>query len=487
MPIPNQSAATYTYQAEPDSVDFDIITAASAGYGVASGCVCTAASSGSTLGVAVSSGSVHVGSKTPVAVTGVTVTPGAASGSAPRLDLIVVSNAGVVSVVAGTADATPEFPAVPASRTVLAAVSIPTSATSITNANIIDKRQIVDYNPAWGTTSTTTARGDHNHAGNYASTAHASTHAGDGSDPLLDMSPLRQTLTTGVGFIRRVAQATVPTSEMDTETQLTDWVEAFAWRPVRVQRSYWSTLEVPDTSLWGVDNQFALFPGTSTTPEKFGAPFTSTGTLSHPSPTVAHGFHTAMATAASANATASVASTDTRWVVGDAINPWTGFFMITRLCFPDASYANSGASTGSRIFCGLTDQSVATILGSDNPAGHRFGFQYVNVNAGKTQTTFQVSRRDGTTETLTNTTIAITQNKWYDFVLHIQPNYSSFTNVYAQIRDTVAGTVLYESGPLATNLPGATTFMRAVLGIQTINAVARNVKMRRMVVEASVS
>lgn len=500
MGIPNTASASFTAQAEPDSLDFDIVSGAMNGTGVMSGCACTPASSGVNLGVAVALGSVQVAGTT-VAVTAGTVTPGAANATNPRFDLVAVDSSGTKSIVAGTAAANPVFPA-PGTKAVLASVYIPATATSITTANIVDKRQLMMADAVAtsaslrtiGTGSQQAAAGNHNHAGTYASTAHASTHATAGSDPLAvdiaptDIHPIRTVSTDGTGFCRRVAQAaaTIPVSEMATENELTDWVEAIGWRPTRMVRSYWNSIQVPDVALWGPDCQFVIWPGTSTTPEKAGAPFVSTGTISHPTPTTAHGFHIAMATAASTNATASLASTDVRWAVGDVVNPWNGLFSITRACFPDASYANSGASTGSRIFLGFTDQSAATMLGSDTPTGHRFGFQFCNVNAGKVQTTFQLNRRDGSAESLTNTTIGITQNKWYDFVLHIQPNYSSFTSMYAQIRDAALGTVLYDSGPVTTNGPGATTFMRHMFGIQTINAVARNIKMRRMVVETPV-
>jgi lysophospholipase L1-like esterase len=145
VPIPNLASASFAAQAEPDSIDFDILTGYSAG--VRMGCVCTPGNSGVNLSVAVAGGTIYAGTKTPVTVAAATVTPGAASGSNPRFDLIVASNAGVLSVVAGTAAAAPVFPTVPALSVVLAAVWIPTSATSITAANITDKRRMVDYDP----------------------------------------------------------------------------------------------------------------------------------------------------------------------------------------------------------------------------------------------------------------------------------------------------------------------------------------------------
>lgn len=142
MPIPNTAAASDSKQAEPDSVDFDIVTAGHAMTGVISGCACTPNASGSTLVVAVAAGTVVIGG-VAVTVTAGTATPGAASGTNPRFDLVTVDLVGAIAIVAGTAAATPVFPAVPSNRVALCAVLIPTSATSITAGNIVDKRQTI--------------------------------------------------------------------------------------------------------------------------------------------------------------------------------------------------------------------------------------------------------------------------------------------------------------------------------------------------------
>jgi lysophospholipase L1-like esterase len=148
VPIPNEaSATTYPNQADVDSEDFRVVSDAHSVYGVLSGCACSAASSGVTLGVAVAAGVVYAGTKTQKAVVGATVTPAAAHATLPRYDLITVDYLGTLAVVAGTAAAAPVFPVAAAGRVVLAAVYIPAAATSITNTNIVDKRQVVDHAP----------------------------------------------------------------------------------------------------------------------------------------------------------------------------------------------------------------------------------------------------------------------------------------------------------------------------------------------------
>lgn len=489
MPIPNYASATYPLQSEPDSVDFEIISAAHNGYGVASGCACTPGNSGVNLSVAVASGSVHVGSVTAVAVTGATVTPGAASGANPRFDLVVADNAGALSVVAGTAAAAPVFPAIPASRTVLCAVWIPTSATSITAANIVDKRQMVNYVPEFGTTSTTTARGDHLHSGEYASTEHADTHASGGSDEITTLGAhdvtggLALTSDAGNGYIQLPAQDVAAPAVAPDDHKVRLFAEWIAWKPYPAVASA-DRLGAFGSTIVGFPGLWLVTPGQGTTlasglSNTFGPAYAGTGTLSHPSPTTALGYRAQLATASSANATASISSNNVFWCRGDSALPWLGYLFHARIAFPDASYANTGASTGVRIFIGLTADSVANALGSDTPTGVRHGFQLVHVNGGKTQTQFQMTVRDGTAESLTSSGISITQNHVYDFFIHIRPNGGY---PFGMVRDLTAGT---SSGSLidTTRSPTNTTFMRAMVGLQTINATARAWQFHRIGIE----
>jgi len=136
--IPNAADAQDVSQAQPDSRDFrDMIAAAFAGTGVVSGCAVTAQGS-PNMTVAVAAGSIAVAGVV-AAVTGGNVTITAANATNPRFDLIVVSNTGVKSAVAGVPNAAPVFPD-PAGQVVLAAVRVPANATVIDNAKIVDKR-----------------------------------------------------------------------------------------------------------------------------------------------------------------------------------------------------------------------------------------------------------------------------------------------------------------------------------------------------------
>lgn len=139
--IPNEADAFNANQAEPDSVDFDILAAGIGGSGVLSGCAVTAQGS-PDMTVAVAAGVIKVGAVV-VAVTSGNVTIGTADGTNPRFDLITVNNSGTKACTAGTAAASPVFPAIPSNSVVLAAVYVPASDTTIATNQITDKRNLL--------------------------------------------------------------------------------------------------------------------------------------------------------------------------------------------------------------------------------------------------------------------------------------------------------------------------------------------------------
>lgn len=139
--IPNVQSASYAYQAEVDTQDIASWMAGFAGTGVSTGCAVTAQGT-PNMTVAVASGSVLVAGAS-ASVTGGNQTIAAADSANPRFDLIVSNSSGVVSVTQGTPAAHPVFPAIPASSVVLAAIYVPANATTITTAQIVDKRVVI--------------------------------------------------------------------------------------------------------------------------------------------------------------------------------------------------------------------------------------------------------------------------------------------------------------------------------------------------------
>lgn len=123
-------------QASPDTGDFTILGQSISGTGVIDGCAVTA---NNNMVPSVAAGHVSNAGST-IAVTAGTVSVTAANATNPRFDLVAVDNTGVKSVIAGTAGTNPVFPTWPATSSILAAIYVAPTVTSIVAADIIDKR-----------------------------------------------------------------------------------------------------------------------------------------------------------------------------------------------------------------------------------------------------------------------------------------------------------------------------------------------------------
>ena len=144
--------ADFAPQAEIDSLDGLIMTAAAMGTGVISGCAVTA-QAGTSMSLDVAAGTAMI-AETAFAVSAGSVTIGTAHAALPRFDLVTVDSAGTKAVVAGTAAAAPCFPTVTLdgdgnlARVVLCAVYVPALANDINTANLADRRVFVMLDPA---------------------------------------------------------------------------------------------------------------------------------------------------------------------------------------------------------------------------------------------------------------------------------------------------------------------------------------------------
>lgn len=135
-------------QASPDSVDFSILSNASYGIGVLTGCVVAAQASPNAT-VQVTAGAVLIGSQIQQPSAAASLSIAANSSGNPRFDLVIYRLGTGFMVLQGTPAAAPftAFP-VPTYNTdiVLAAVFVANGFTTITNAEIINKSVQLPFN-----------------------------------------------------------------------------------------------------------------------------------------------------------------------------------------------------------------------------------------------------------------------------------------------------------------------------------------------------
>lgn len=140
--IPNYPDVAYSDQAEPDSVDFEILLGAYNGTGVASGCEVTAAPTGNLV-VAVALGHVLINNQHYEVTAGNVDLSSLPDADYNRFALITVGTNGIPTYAAGPISNNPRFPSIPSNSVVLAAVYLPANGTDIQQTQIVDKRIFV--------------------------------------------------------------------------------------------------------------------------------------------------------------------------------------------------------------------------------------------------------------------------------------------------------------------------------------------------------
>lgn len=117
-----------------------------------------------------------------------------------------------------------------------------------------------------------------------------------------------------------------------------------------------------------------------------------------------------------------------------------------------------------RLFVGFADQTLATMLGSDNPAGNYCGLQY---SSARPDSNFQYCNKDNTTQQLTNSNKAASTNLFHFFIF-------TFSNqiIYMLNRADVAAPVP-DRQTVTLNMPVATANLQLVVGIITLTTAAK--------------
>jgi hypothetical protein len=150
------------------------------------------------------------------------------------------------------------------------------------------------------------------------------------------------------------------------------------------------------------------------------------------------------------------------------------------------TWTTPGAGAGTRLFVGLSSQTPSTIVGSDDPAGHRAGLSFVNVNGARSDTTFQITTRDGSAETLTDTEMSVAANTVYEVILTQIPG----GNLLWQVRNLTAdpnreqgvGQPECQGGSISANLP--TAYLKAAAALRAVGTPDKSVWMPHLTLTA---
>jgi hypothetical protein len=216
-----------------------------------------------------------------------------------------------------------------------------------------------------------------------------------------------------------------------------------------------------------------------------GNSVTSVGTISHPDLDPKYGLMANFRTAATALATTGTGNNGLLWTRSDKFKDASGFFFNARLAFPDTSYDETGASTGTRIFVGFTGGILAASVSIDNPAGNRVGFQRLHVNGSTTDTNWHISIRGLTSERI-DTGMVFTPECVYDFYLFCPPDgkFISWRIDNVTLNTSESGNLLENILEIGSALPNRYFYMRGGFQLQTVNATARNIQMQRVYIES---
>ena len=210
----------------------------------------------------------------------------------------------------------------------------------------------------------------------------------------------------------------------------------------------------------------------------YGCVSTAAGTASAWTPTATLGVGTKYATAATA-ATATYIYSSVLSFYRAAAGSTGGFHFFARVGFPDASYNGTAASTGSRIFVGMTEGATTNLTGADVLAAIGVGFRRVHNFGGVQHANWFFSSRNSTTETLANTGMAFVAGHQYAFSI-FSP--AGADRVTWEIKNVTTGDVA--TGVATDTLPALMTRMRPAVALGTINAVARSMWFQSLYAEA---
>lgn len=226
-------------------------------------------------------------------------------------------------------------------------------------------------------------------------------------------------------------------------------------------------------------HQYIISTGGSTSLTALGCVVSTSGTVSHPAVSNVYGNMFNIISAASLNGTCGTGTSIAPVHASPGLSSAGGFFYYSRLAYPDSSYNNTVATTGTRIWNGVTSNTLVTQTNGDTVSGAHAGFWRRHVNGGTLDTNWQFATKAtaGSQNTI-DTGMAFTVQNVYDFWIYLAPG---STEIFWRVDNVTASTTA--EGSTSTGVPEATTALRAGNNIITINAAARNVRMQKMYVE----
>lgn len=225
--------------------------------------------------------------------------------------------------------------------------------------------------------------------------------------------------------------------------------------------------------------------GTSaTTYTALGGSLTVSGTLASVTTiTDTMGSMSNIASGTTANTGAGFQTVNLQYFRGTGGNNADGFFYASRVNFSGntamalSNYTNS--TTGARFYAGVASiniQGTSSMTASNNPSGSYAGFQYSAVR--DTNGNIRFITKDGTTQNVVDTGVALAVSKTFDFYTYCAPG---GTTVYWRIDNLTDGTTT--EGNTSSNLPAAATGMRAGVALAPLSTTAIHYRFQRMYVE----
>lgn len=216
-----------------------------------------------------------------------------------------------------------------------------------------------------------------------------------------------------------------------------------------------------------------ITPGSSTTftASGYGATTVTSGTISAGA-VGSQGIVQNIASAASIGAQAYVRTFAFFQRVQTVSTYYGGFLHYSKFYLPDGSY------TSTNLLAGMS-QTLATDL--TTPRGttvNRAAFQYSNGGGTYTDTTWQFSTCNGTAQTTTDTTLAVTAGHIYECFIWCPNNASSIS---WQITNLTTATT--QTGSTGSTLPTISSPLAICAGLYTYTATARNIQVERLYAE----